>query len=269
MYGDQIAVFDSRLFRITLLRPDGSISSLIPLQSGPFGQLGLSYAAPLGQIVQMTGVEGTAKHPDGVYRDAARHFIVWNRTDSTSVRIGPFPGPERIKGTLVPLGYRFLFALTDSVVYEGAGKPGHIDRFSYRGKRLRPFEIDRKAGPVSAAEYNLAVKAYASLSMPPGARAVENLLSQVPPPRLRPYYTDLRSDREGRLWIRMAGYPADPADEWWVVDRSGHGVARVELPPNIKVLDVNMDGVLVLRSDELDIEHVLFYPLVKSSHPGP
>jgi len=100
--------------------------------------------------------------------------------------------------------------------------------------------------------------------------------------QLLPAFAELRFDADGNLWARafdnldaVAFYDYSrfgPGIErptlvhlrrWMVVDPDGRYLGVVETPPNFTVYEIGSDHILGVWRDELDIQYVREYPLVK------
>ena len=81
-----------------------------------------------------------------------------------------------------------------------------------------------------------------------------------------PAHAELGADRDGNLWVKPYRRPAQEGpDTWLVFDPDGALLARVELPEELRVLEVGGDRLLAVRPDELEVERVVVYELRKPS----
>jgi hypothetical protein len=78
-----------------------------------------------------------------------------------------------------------------------------------------------------------------------------------------PPYFYVKSDAAGNLWVQE--YHPLPAlrKSWSVFDTSGIFLGDVEMPGKFQVFEIGEDYVLGNWRDELDIEHVRLYRIVK------
>jgi len=92
----------------------------------------------------------------------------------------------------------------------------------------------------------------------------------------RPYYLRMLVDDAGRLWVQdyprsLGGYPrvlpdagpGDPPVTWWVFDRDGRWLTSIDLPAELTVQSVQDDAVIAVVPDELEIESLAVYPILK------
>jgi hypothetical protein len=82
-------------------------------------------------------------------------------------------------------------------------------------------------------------------------------------PETRPAYGDLLVDESGRLWAaESTRWPALPS-YWTVFDVDGGLLGKVELPNRFRVHAVGSDWVLGVWRDDMDVEFVRLYELLK------
>ncbi len=93
---------------------------------------------------------------------------------------------------------------------------------------------------------------------------VRPLLRKVPRPTQRPPYSDIHLDEPGNLWVRLGPTRKGPPSwiDHGVFDSQGALLGTVLLPP-IRVLEIGRDYVLGVHNDELEVEYLHLYPLVK------
>jgi hypothetical protein len=82
-------------------------------------------------------------------------------------------------------------------------------------------------------------------------------------PETKPAYGRLVVDSEGNIWV--AGYThryIDPG-AWDIFDREGVYLGSVETPEFGRVFEIGPDHVIGVWADELDMEQVKVYGLIK------
>ncbi len=80
-----------------------------------------------------------------------------------------------------------------------------------------------------------------------------------------PLFRSPLSDAEGRVWL-PAHVPAGPREgspPYTVISPAGEWLGRVDAPSGLRILDVAHDRVLGVLKDEMDVESVVVYELVK------
>ena len=78
-----------------------------------------------------------------------------------------------------------------------------------------------------------------------------------------PAYDGVIVDRGGNLWVEAYRRPGDSVPRWTVFDAQGVMLGAVAVPDLFEIMDVGDDYVLGKWVDELDIEHVQMYELMK------
>ena len=91
----------------------------------------------------------------------------------------------------------------------------------------------------------------------------EVLVDAIPFPETFPAYRDLVVDAEGNLWVGMYRKPGDNQPRWTVFDPSGRMLGEVHTPEDFTIYQIGQDFVLGRWTDELDVQHVVMYDLLK------
>ncbi len=90
-------------------------------------------------------------------------------------------------------------------------------------------------------------------------------LEQVPIPEFAPPYSQLTLDRVGNLWVDVGGTDGAPeSTDHLVFDPQGVLLGTIALPP-IEVLEIGDDYVMGVYRDELEVEYLHVYEIVKPS----
>jgi hypothetical protein len=80
-----------------------------------------------------------------------------------------------------------------------------------------------------------------------------------------PAYDALTVDRGGNLWVRGYEIPGALERTWSVFTSDGTWLGDVTFPDRFSPLDIGDDYVLGRFADELDVEHIQLWELVKPS----
>ena len=104
-------------------------------------------------------------------------------------------------------------------------------------------------------------------SSPTSRRAVgpgyRSFLEEAGLPDTRPAYLHLLPDRTGNLWVsEFARHPTAPG-KWTVFDADGRWRGSVTMPPDFRPYEIGADWILGVERDEMDVQRVKLYPLVK------
>ncbi len=78
-----------------------------------------------------------------------------------------------------------------------------------------------------------------------------------------PAYRSLVVDTEGNLWVEEYRRPGDDQPRWTVFNLDGEMLGLVETPPRFSIYQIGSDFVLGRWHDDLDVEHVQLYELLK------
>ncbi len=125
-------------------------------------------------------------------------------------------------------------------------------------KRILRWHHDPK--PVRAGDLEAYRAARLGERPDPADRAMmKKQLAATPVSQQFPAFADIRSDRDGRIWIQSYVQPGARTQVWHVVRLDGNLIAAVELPLRTQLLDAVSDKVLVVEPDEFDVEHVRVY----------
>jgi len=83
-------------------------------------------------------------------------------------------------------------------------------------------------------------------------------------PRVRlPLHGALHVGAEQELWIQEYTTDPDATNNWRVFDRDGHLLASVATPRRFDMMKIGPNWIAGVWRDELDVEHVRLYDLVK------
>ena len=68
-------------------------------------------------------------------------------------------------------------------------------------------------------------------------------------------------DALGFLWVEESRLPGDDVPVWTVFGPEGEALARVSLPPGLRLLEAGADYLLGWARDESEVEYVNLYRL--------
>ncbi len=94
-----------------------------------------------------------------------------------------------------------------------------------------------------------------------------DFLSDLPRPETAPAYQDFIVDRLGNLWVSRLDQGARGrftwAPDWKVFDPEGRWLGTVMMPEHFEPMDIGEDLVLGVVTDDLDVQQVRVYALLK------
>ena len=96
---------------------------------------------------------------------------------------------------------------------------------------------------------------------------MERWLRDMPMTAHFPVYTEFQIDPGGNLWMRRFLPPGRTQPFWSVFGPDGGYLGEVTTPPDFTVLEIGDDYVLGIHRDELDVQRVQLYELLKPSYP--
>ena len=94
-------------------------------------------------------------------------------------------------------------------------------------------------------------------------REWEPRIRALPVPETMPPYDTLATDSRDRLWVREMPPLPGGQRRWTVFDTDGGMLGSVDFPVGLEVTQIGDDFVLGIWRDELDVEYVREYALIK------
>jgi hypothetical protein len=209
---------------------------------------------------------GPLKLTLGLYRTSAPVSVL-DRYGAVEASLGTFPGSERWgveRGTRPhPFGKATVLAVADDVLYVGTADAFEIEVFDLAGDLIRLIrgpEEDRRI----TEQYLDAYRTARLADVDPAERpAIEREIRDMPMPDAFPAYGAIRLDPQGFLWVEHWRRPGASDAKWWVFDQSGRMLGTVVFPLDLTVTEIGEDYVLGVVRDELGVERVRLYDLVK------
>jgi hypothetical protein len=272
--GDSLFAFDWSQARASIFDTDGRFVRsflLRPLtESGGFP----SFAAPFRDGTLALGIElmfDTDHMSTGVRRDSVV-YLHCSTEGATLDTIGRFPGAQafvktegdRVIGGPLGLGRQPQAAAFGDVLYFGSSDSYEIRALSMDGSLRRLIRRDKPNLPVTAEDIErYKAEELAEWQDPVPRQALERMFDFMPFPETMPAYGEFQVDREGNLWVEEFRRPGDDQPRWTVFSSEGVMLGAVETPPRFEVYQIGSDFVLGRWRDELDVEHVQLYELVK------
>lgn len=270
--GDSVLVFDRSLRRLSLLSPDGTYQGSTRLEHHegdlPDPVLVLRDGSLLARADRFMFGSGTA---EGLHRDTVS-YVRYDRDGRLLASIGELLGEERFvvradgatlagsspftRNALVAPwdeGFAYATGLGHEVeLRDGSGRLKGLLRRNRDVRAVRKEDRQRYAWEL--------------------ARDVEDeedglrwirLQERMPWPDAFPTMTAMHGDAGGNLWLRAFTWPGDPEVSWTVFDGEGRELGDVTLPTAFTIHDIMEDRVAGVLRDELEVEHVQIWSLVK------
>ena len=83
------------------------------------------------------------------------------------------------------------------------------------------------------------------------------------PDRIPAHGRGMHADAEGNLWLEEYEVAGLPENRWSVFDPDGRWLGVVRMPDDFTVNEIGRDYVLGIQSDELGVQYVRQFPLIK------
>ncbi len=270
---DSLLVWDWRTRRMSVFDDRGKFARSFLLRA-PGGQ-GLPTPVAVFPDRSLLASEGPIYTPGerrtGLRRDSVTYFR-YDAEGAPLDTIGRFPGRELFVST----GEQFVIVMSRAFgrqpqlavhgagFYFGASDRYEIGDYSVRGalrRLIRGPHVNLRVTPEHRQRY---VQLQLEGTTDEAWRArLRKLLAEMPFPETMPAYRDLVVDADGNLWVADFGPPGGERWRWTVFDGEGRMLGRVEMPAAPEIYAIGSDYVLGLWRDELDIEHVRLYQLIK------
>jgi len=277
--GDTILTYDFRQRRFSRFAPDGTFIDSRPLE-GP-SEAGFAFVEQLlgdGTAVFTWREFGRNEGPPAEGEVRRDTIGVWVLDSGGETReLGKFAGPEMVvlQSGETDGGFTISIGSTpfgrSTVVTGGTSGVwiGDTDRFEvFRyGTDGRLEEIARRSYDPVVVDDALIQRALdeelESADDDNDRRAARRRWEKTPVPETLPAFESLLVDRDGNLWAQAFEVPGEPQRTWSVFTPDGQWLGEVAVPDRFSPLEIGDDYVLGRFGDELDVEHIQVWELVK------
>jgi len=271
---DSLIAFDWRTRRVSIFDSNGGFvrsTTLETLATAPPSHIQVDLFSNGSLLI---GAQRLFASPDvgsGVHDDTIYHIRFEPHgisCDTISRRLGAESYVLVHDGGLellpLPFGRSPHTAAYQSGFYFGRGDSYVIGHYSDEGQLLRSIRKARDEQRVTADDQHQYRKRMTEgIEDDQERRMIENLLADVPFPNTMPAYGNITVDVEGNLWVEDYRLPWDDQSRWTVFDREGTLLGVVHTPPTFKIHQIGSDYVLGRWENELGVEHVRQYELIK------
>lgn len=269
---DSVYVWDPFLARLSVFGPSGGFARSVNLRlednTPPTGDA----TCDDGMILMQRRVP--LPRQAGPRRDRVG-LVLFDLDGRLVYDLGEFPGPERYfwanpEGTGGTDGPRPLGKTTVHALGQGRVYVGSADEYE-----LRVLDLDQtlqqliRRSPSDRRITNTHLETYisarlANVTDPNRRRRDERYWRNMEYPETFPAYAHLLLDAPGNLWVQDFVKPGDSVQTWNVFSPSGEQLATITAPVGLHVYEVGDAYVLGVTRDELDVEYVQLYDLIKS-----
>ena len=269
---DSLYVFDWRLVRASVFGSDGTFA-----RSYPVRVQGIAFPNAIGLFddggwAVMSGFAFSAQDISALVRDTS--LVVHLHADGMAAdTIGRFPTTEffmygdgsRTTAVGRAFGRSLAYAVGGARIYLGDTEQYEIAGYAPTGKLELVLRRQVEPRPVTGA----AIEAYKEVDRrrlvdPQFRQQMERLLADMPYPEEMPVFGALQTDAPGNLWVSEYKVPGADSLRWAVYSQEGTPVATVSTPADLQITQIGDDYVCGRWQDEMEVEHVRVYRLVKS-----
>ena len=275
--GDSIAAYDMRLMRVSVFDGDGHFARSIPVRGMEEGGRGEAYgvfddgSALVGAVTLRPPDDGSDgyRNEEPLYRVSAEgetggslhaspgdEMFRYNAGGTAARSLVFFGAPMFGKSTTYALhGNRFFVASNDNYEISVHGPDGAVQSI-----------VRRQHDPIEVTDADVQALKEEQLgdNIPPGMRGpMTDVLDATPIRETMPAYDSVFVDQVGNIWAEVYRRPGETLRQWTVFDTQGVLLGTLPMPDRLVILDVGDNYVLGKWTDELDIEHVQMYELIK------
>ncbi len=274
--GDSFAVYDFNLGRISVLGDDGAFVRTLKIT--PVGDVSFVIAEDVfadGVVLAKSPLIFAGGFESGLNR-RDEIFHTFGPDGEHLDSLGAFPGPEQYLETggsgnrrfvaitslpfgrtpsVAVIGTRFCFGASDTyeiACYERDGTLRRLVRRMVPPRPVTPVDVDRYREEELTGIDDEAAR-----------RDVERRYAEMPVPETMPAYATFTFDAAGNLWVREFTVGDVASWPWTVFDPEGLMLGTIVLPADFRVTQIGDDFVLGLWRDDVGVEHVRLYRLLK------
>jgi len=270
---DSLLVYDYRLRRISVFDSFGRIVRSFGLHF--IDQLGgfPTRVAPFSDGSLLVALEQffVGETQPGLRRDTTL-YLHCDMEGALLDTLGVFPGGTSYSfqegdawvGGGVVFGHFGQAAIHDSGFYYGSSDSYEIGYYASDGTLQRLIRLDQGNLEVTPEDIELYTRESLARARDERRRQIrERMYARMPWPDVMPAYDEFITDEAGNLWVAEYRRPGDQQPRWHVFDPDGTMLGMVETPPRFRIDQIGPDFMLGRWTDELDVEHVRMYALLK------
>lgn len=270
--GDSLLVWDLGSRRLSLFDGEGRFVTSYSVRP-PEGML--SDGTLIGDVANRIFDPNTPR--SGLHR-LPQYLLRYTRGDEVLDTLGALPGTERhvhlamsggsissIEVSPPPFGRTTNVAVSGDLVYAGSADTYEVGVYRSGAGLERLIRLARAPREVTPAVIeSLKEERLGAARDAEARRAVEQQFASLEFPEYLPAYRAIRVDAAGVLWVEDYRLPGDEVARWQLFDREGGWLTTVELPTQLRVLEIGTDQMLGLWRDEWDVEYLRVYGVDRS-----
>jgi hypothetical protein len=268
---DSLIAWDGRAWRLSVFDLEGTFAGSAQLENSRYrARPVLAGEVLLAGDVRRAVPEAGDELPRDVVVRAAREYALFSLDGSLVAGLGTRPDDEQWSSYDVdhPHAQGLLFGKRTvlaggSLVWVGTGDAYQLLGYDGTGSLVKivrnlAHEPERLFAKVVAARIAELQADWDEES----AHMLPVYQGQQTPEFMAPF-DRLVADVEGNLWARAYPVPGEAHDVWTVFDADGSLLGQVDMPYRFEVLDVGPDFVVGTSLDEMNLERVEVYALLK------
>jgi len=273
----QIWAYDFSLRRITWMNRAREITGLVslglePAMLNPVGAL----PGDIFLLKQLWGAEQVSAASKTGFRRDPIAFVRFDATGTLVDTLGLFPGRELVlvdeggRGVMStpPFARNSVGTIRSGRVVVGSQERFELQELAPDGTLLRVVRrlgAEEAAGPEELEAY---IQGRLKTAPPERHPSIRRSLEEMPTPETLPAYGAILGDEAGGLWVgEWTLYPDYPS-RWSVFGETGGWLGEVRVPQRFYPHHIGPDWILGVEQDELDVEYVVVYPLIKDGDVG-
>lgn len=272
--GDSLFAYDQRLDRLSVFDGGGHYVRSFTLEQ--VAEVGAHPLVPLGDDRLLAVTRSLFRAGDsetGLISDSAA-ILVFSMDGAVRDTIGRFPTSERfiwtdgrmVMGVPYPFARTAMYEAGDGHIYFGWSGSYEIRAYSWDGLLERIVRRPGTERPVTSEDVTRFKEDVLAGSRSEAYRQrLAGIYQEISVPEVLPALFALVVDTEGYLWVERYRRPGEVQHVWDVFEPSGRWIGALELPRGLKVFEIGRDYVLGLWRDDMEVEQVLLYRLVREA----
>jgi len=276
LLGDSLVVLDRRLRRVSILHPDQGFVRSFPLEDGVAAYAMNGWIFGGGTVL----IEDLPLSDSGAFEEGFnRTPVPYKSSDMSgkfSTDFGSLPGPEMVTLTRqtehglatmmnsVPFGKSPKLTVAGDHLFFGAHDEYEVKVFGEDSSLLRVVRLDRPPLPVTDEDLTAFIEEeLEEIGNEEEARVWRRELEAMPRPDFYPPHGSIYADAFGTLFVEDFRLPGRSTVGVNIFGPEGKLTGHFELPAGLEVLDVGEDYLLALYQDDLEVEYLRLYELVR------
>jgi len=285
--GDSMFVWDPRLRRLSVFSPENGFDRSLTF-TPPSGGSFPAYEGRFSDgslLVRVPTLVEDDELIDGAVRDAPAVYLRYGTDGSPVDTLGAFRGARRMIKFLgadardgiavitVPFDPATRVAIDGTSLYEGDGSSFELRRIgrtsAERAERVEQIdEIVRRVFTPPGLTPDLMTRDFEArfrrfAEQTDYYETIREAYGGMPVGETVAAFDRLRVSVDGELWVRAFPLPGEETHVWSVFSADGEWLGEVETPASLEVYEVGAGFLLGKQLDELEVEHVVLYEIMR------